>query len=73
MAMSPPAALRVRGGKGKHVSGLVFVAELQVEALHLGVAGKQDVDLAPDSGGALSPVGKTRQGEAAEVFRFSSF
>jgi hypothetical protein len=48
-------------------------AELQVEALHLGVAGEQDVDLAAESGGALRLVGEPRQGEAAELFRFSPF
>jgi hypothetical protein len=61
------------GGKGKHVGGLILAAELQVEALNFGVAGEQDVDLAGEAGGALSLVGETRQGEAADVFRFSSF
>jgi hypothetical protein len=60
-------------GKGKHVGGFVLAAELQVEALNFGVAGEQDVDLAGESGGALSLVGKARKGEAAEVFGFSSF
>ncbi len=64
--------LRAPGGKGKHVGRLVLVAELQVEALHLGVAGEQDVHLAGESGCALSLVRKTRQGKAAKVFRFSS-
>lgn len=60
-------------GEGKHVGRLVLAAELQVKALNLRVAGEQDVDLTGEPGGALSLVRKTREGEAAEVFRFSSF
>ncbi len=60
-------------GKGKHVGGLILAAELQVEALDLSVAGEQDVDLTGESGSALSLVRKAREGQAAEVFRFSSF
>ncbi len=62
-----------KSGKGKHVGGLVLAPELQVEALNFGVAGEQDVDLAGEPGGALRLIRKTREGEAAEVFRFSSF
>jgi hypothetical protein len=60
-------------GKGKYVGGLILAAELQVEALNFSVAGEQDVDLAGEPGGALSLVRKAREGQAAEVFRFSSF
>ncbi len=60
-------------GKGKHVRGLVLAPELQVKALNFRVAGEQDVDLAGDPGRTLRLVRETREGKAAEVFRFSSF
>jgi hypothetical protein len=68
-----PLRLQALGWKGKHVGGGVVVAELRIEALHFGVAGEQDVDFAGEPGGALGLVGKTRESEAAEVLRFSSF
>ena len=62
-----------RPREGKHIGGLVLMAEPQVEAPHLGVSGEQDVDLTGDPGRALSPVRKAGKGQAAEVFRSSSF
>ena len=68
-----PLRLRAVGGKGKHVGRLILAAELQVEPLEFSVAGEQDVDLARESGGTLSLVREAREGESAELFRFSSF
>jgi hypothetical protein len=59
--------------KGEHVGWFVLAAELQIQALHFRVAGEQDIHLTVESGGTLSLVGETGQGQAAQVFRFSSF
>jgi hypothetical protein len=64
---------RLAAGKGKHVGGFVLAAKLQVEALNFGVAREQNIYLAGESSDALSPVGKTCEGQTAQVFRFSSF
>jgi hypothetical protein len=60
-------------GKGEHVGGFVFVAELEVETLDFGVAREQDIYFAGEPCDALSLVRKTREGQAAQVFRFSAF
>lgn len=59
--------------EGEHVGRRILAAELQVEALNLSVAGEQNINLTGEPGGALSFVRKTRQGEAAKLFRISSF
>ncbi len=69
--MSPPTDGWCRR-EGKHVGGFVLATELQIEPVHLGVTGEQDIDLTGESGRALSPVCKTGKSEAAEVLRSSS-
>jgi len=63
---------RLRGGKRKHVSRFVLLAELQVEALDFSIAGEQDIDFAAEPCRALSLVRKPCEGQPAQVFRFSS-
>ena len=50
------------GGKGEHVSGLVFVAKLAVEAANGCVGGEQEGDLAFESDCGLGLGQKAGQG-----------
>jgi hypothetical protein len=61
------------GGKGKHVGGLVFAAELAVQAADSEVGGELHGDFAPEADGCLRQGQKTGQGagggQAEVLFR----